>query len=135
MSCSVSYANRPGTGTAGTRRAGVLNERELLIRLNSDGDLLAEIADLYMTNAPVMLCHVRQVAADRDGAALERGAHALAGMAANLCAADAEAAARRLERMGHDGDLSGLNEALATLEAEFAFLTEAIAGLRINNAA
>jgi HPt (histidine-containing phosphotransfer) domain-containing protein len=113
----------------------VLDERELLDRLNSDGDLLAEIADLYLTNVPEMLRHIRSVAGDRDGAALERGAHALAGMAANLCAADAEAAARRLERMGHDGDLSGLDETIATLEAEFASLTEAIAGLRINDAA
>ena len=52
----------------------------------------------------------------RDAGALETAAHALRGSAANFGATQAVDAALKLELMGHGGNLTGADEALAALQ-------------------
>jgi len=78
---------------------------------------------------------IRKAVAARDCGALERTAHTLKGAVANFVVASATEAARRLEIMGREGDLSGAEAALEDLEREIARLQPALSKLMKENAA
>jgi hypothetical protein len=54
----------------------------------------------------------------QDAKALERAAHALQGSVGSFAAHAAQRAARELERIGHDGDLTHAEEAGRSLERQ-----------------
>jgi HPt (histidine-containing phosphotransfer) domain-containing protein len=85
-------------------------------RLGDDPRLLRELLDLFWADSPRMLDEIEKAIAAGDAAALRRAAHALKGSVANFSASHAVDAARRLERMGIEGDLSDAKSALRDLE-------------------
>jgi two-component system sensor histidine kinase/response regulator len=96
----------PGTGL----------DRELaLSRVGGDAELLKEIAALFMEDYPSVLAEIRVAAARGDAKGVERAAHGLRGSVANFGAQTAVDAALQIERMGRDGDLSRVREAIDTL--------------------
>jgi len=113
----------------------VLDEADVLHRVQGDRDLLAQIAAMFLDNYPGQLAAVRQALAEQDAARLNRAAHAFKGAAANFSARAAVAAAQRLENDAAAGNLSAAREALAALEAAIPPLVTAIQALAVPAAA
>jgi CheY-like chemotaxis protein len=105
------------------RQAPAFNLQEALERVDNDEELLAEIAGLFLTDAPEMLEAVATAVAAGDADAVSRAAHRLKGSILTFGAAEAAAWAQSLEQTGRDFDLSGAR-------ADLARLTQAVARLR-----
>ena len=100
-----------------------------LERVGGDQELLKEIADLFLDDAPNSLASVRAAIEANDGAALQRSAHSLKGSVANFGAEEAVDAAFRLEKMGADGKLDGAMAVFAELENELQTVSEGLSQL------
>ena len=77
-----------------------------LKEVDGDEDLLRELAEVFLEDQTRLLTALREAAAGRDSERLRRAAHALKGAVANFAARDAVAAARHLEALARDGDVS-----------------------------
>jgi len=86
------------------------------LRLGGDRRLLREMLALFLTESPAMLQAVAGAVTAGDAPAVRRAAHALKGSVANFAAPRPVEAARALERMGTEGNLSGAPQALRELE-------------------
>jgi CheY-like chemotaxis protein len=73
------------------------NRAEALAMIGDDEELFAEIAGIFVTDAPGYLTDMRDALAQSDWSRLGRVAHTLKGLCATFTAPHAEADARRLE--------------------------------------
>jgi signal transduction histidine kinase/DNA-binding response OmpR family regulator len=110
--------------------AEVFDRAALLDRTGGSQDLAREVIDLFLVNADAVLQEIRRSATAQDAQALERAAHGLKGAAANFEAQWVVAAALRLERMGRESSLGGIEEACAELETEIGRLRAALVSFR-----
>ena len=76
---------------------GDWNEQAALKRLDGDHDLLIEMIDLFLEEAPVQLAELAAALARTDLPALADAAHALKGMAGHFCAENLITLAANLE--------------------------------------
>jgi two-component system sensor histidine kinase/response regulator len=97
---------------------------ELLALMEGDRDLLRELIDVFVEDAPQRIQCVRRALADRDADALNRAAHALKGSASNFGAADVVSRAQRLETLAHENDLDAAASQFASLVAEMNLLID-----------
>ena len=84
---------------------------------------------LFLGEVPRMLADIRQALAQADAPTLQRTAHTLKSSLALFGAPGAAAAARALEQIGREGDLSRGASARTALEAALRRLTPEIAAL------
>jgi two-component system sensor kinase len=91
-----------------------------LDRVGGRRDLLREMARLWLKETEKLMPQLATALAATDALTLRRVAHTLKGACDWFGARAATAAAWRLERMGHDNDLSGGEEARRELEQELA---------------
>jgi two-component system, sensor histidine kinase and response regulator len=98
------------------------NKAEALGRIDGDEELLQEMCQIFLENSPKLLQQLRQAVAAGDADGVARAAHSLKGESGYLSASRTAQAARQLEEMGHNKDLSGAGEVLAVLERELASL-------------
>jgi len=81
----------------------VIDEKNLLERLDGDQELAEELLEIFREVASSMLGAVREAVEARDSEALARAAHDLKGSAANISAAALCEVAERLEKLGRAG--------------------------------
>ncbi len=97
-------SNGPGACSTGaimaTAEASSVDRRALLKRVSGDRQLFAEVVQLFLEDCPHRLAAVKAAVDRRDAEALRKEAHALKGVAGNLCASGLFAAARTLEQLG-----------------------------------
>lgn len=105
------------------------NLEEALHHVEGDCDLLAEIAGIFLSDAPAMVVDVVAAIASGDAEAVSRAAHRLKGSVLIFGAPGAAAAALRLETTGRAGDLSTADDDAAHLRAEVDRLCEGLEGL------
>lgn len=92
---------------------------EALERVGGDQELLKEIADLFLEDAPGLVDGIRAAIEKKDPEALQRAAHSLKGSVANFGAEETVALAFQLEQMGREGAVDdGAEAVFALLEAE-----------------
>jgi HPt (histidine-containing phosphotransfer) domain-containing protein len=115
-----------GEGDSATVNGETHDWSAALERLQGDRELLEEIAGVFREEAPKLLAQITEAVERDDAGALKLAAHTLKGALANFAATAAVEAARRLELMAKEGDLSLAGPALATLEREIALLTPAL---------
>ncbi len=109
--------------------APAFNLDEVLQRVDGDRDLLAELAGLFVSDAPAMVADVLAAVAAGDAAAVSRTAHRLKGSILTFGAAAAAAAALSLETNGRAGDLTAAQGDVARLAAEVERLREELESL------
>jgi len=102
----------------------------VLARIGGDEELLREIIDLYLEDAPSVMATIAGALAAGDCEGVWKGAHRLKGAVGSLSATAAFTAAQRLEAAGKDGDLAALAPAFAALEHEVARLQDALLAMR-----
>jgi two-component system sensor histidine kinase/response regulator len=108
----------------------VFDREAVLARVEGDLELLKEIVELFLGEAPDLLRSIRESLERRDAASLERSAHALKGSVGNFGAKGAYETALKLETMGREADLNGAPETFAELEAKISRLESALATLK-----
>ena len=104
----------------------VLDEAQLMDRVDGDVEFLEETVTMLDEDGPELLVQIQAAVSARDAAALVKPAHALKGMVANFCAPRAEAAARELERMGREEQLADVDAAAERAQRETERLREAL---------
>lgn len=95
-------------------------------RLGGDEALFAEVAGLFLTDAPQQLEEIRLALAAQDAMTLRHAAHSLKGSAAYVGGTAASVAAHKLELLGAENDLRAAPDGLRTLEREVGRLTAAL---------
>ncbi len=110
--------------------AAVVDMNALLIRVEGDKDLLAQMAELFLEECPQSLSTIREAVLRRDAKELERSAHTLKSAVGNFAAQKAMEAALELETMARDGDLNEAEKAYQALEQEIERLKPVLANLR-----
>jgi CheY-like chemotaxis protein len=87
-------------------------------RLGGGEDLLREFVEVFLEETPKLLATLQTAIADADAAALGRTAHALGGLASNLCAENIAAAARELEAASDRAELRDADRLAKQLASE-----------------
>jgi PAS domain S-box-containing protein len=100
--------------------AGAFDAAAAVARLGNDRQLLDEMLELFFAECPAMLGSIRIAIDAADPRALRHAAHALKGSVANFRVDAPVEAARRLEKMGIEGDLTDAPAALTELELALA---------------
>ncbi len=104
-----------------------VDRAQLLLRVEGDHELLAELVELFRTEAPRLLTEIRRSLGTNDGAGVQAAAHALRGAAGNFGGQAVCEAALALEVMGRDGALTDGSPRLSELEGEVDRLQRALA--------
>lgn len=123
---SASAAGVAPAPIAGNSAKAAWDRVEALDRLGGDEELLRELSGIFLAESPKLLQKLRQGIAEGDVEGVTRAAHSLKGELGYLGAEVAVQAARKLEDMGHEKNLSNAAEVFALLEREFACLHAAL---------
>jgi len=92
-------------------------------------DLLAEIAAVFLDEAPSLVAHIERALANDDAVLLRRHAHTLGGNADALDAPRVAAPARRLEAMGRERNTAHAEPILVELRREVAAYCQSLSDL------
>jgi signal transduction histidine kinase/DNA-binding response OmpR family regulator len=112
----------PVTTAEPSAEAASWNRAEALDRIGGDEELLQELCHIFLEESPKLLQRLHQAVAAGDTDGVMRAAHSFKGEAGYLGADGTSHAARQLEDMGHNKDLSRARDTLALLDREVANL-------------
>lgn len=87
------------------RSKAVINVGAALARMGGDSDLLADVAQFFLEDAPQLMAQMRTALGDRQAVELAHAAHTLKGLASNFDAIHVQMRAAELESAGHRGQL------------------------------
>ncbi|RMG43911.1 MAG: sensor histidine kinase [Acidobacteria bacterium] len=93
---------------------------------SDEPDIVTELIDLFLQDAPGQLTAIRQAIERGDAHALQRAAHSLKGSSANLGAKRLAALCLELEKKGRANVIDGVNGLVEQLETEFQRLRRAL---------
>jgi CheY-like chemotaxis protein len=103
-------------------KAASWNKTEALDRIGGDEVLLRDLCHIFLEESPKLLQKLQQAVAAGDSDGVMRAAHSLKGESSYLGAGGTSEAARQLEQMGRNQDLSCAANTLAVLQREVASL-------------
>jgi HPt (histidine-containing phosphotransfer) domain-containing protein len=95
----------------------LMNLREL--QEEGEPDILAELAELFLSDALPQLEALREATESGDASSIERVAHTLKGSCGNMGAIKMSTLCAELEDLGHSRDLSRAPVLIERLEAEY----------------
>jgi len=105
------------------------SRNEALERIGGDQQLLQDLCQIFLEESPKLMAKLREAIASGDCDGIMRAAHSLKGESSYLGAGGTSQAARQLEDMGRNRDLSRADGTLAELEREIASLHDELKGL------
>lgn len=123
-----SIAEGAETGESAGKKSADL--RVALGQLGGDAELLAEIAGIFVGEAPARRAALREAAASGDAEALRLAAHVIRSGAKVLCATALDAAALDVETAAGEGDLAAARARIDGLDREYARLLDELARLQ-----
>ena len=124
---------RPKAAAERSAKDGEFDEAAALAYVGGDRELLSEMAELLLQDAPRLLSSLRQAADQQDSAALERVAHKLKGALSHFSTRTAFEMAERLEAMSRRKELSEAPQALEQLEQALGRLSNGLAAFARNH--
>jgi CheY-like chemotaxis protein len=107
----------------------ILDQVELLARVQGDTQLIKELFDLFKADCPRMIDEIRKALAARDCKALELAAHSLKGVLGSFAAKPALETALKLERLARAGEWDGAEATFQDLEPQVERLKSVLATL------
>src|SRR5262245_18083638 len=120
----------PGpTLVEGSRTGTSIDLKALLAGFAGSGDLVKEVIDVFLTDAPVMLERLKNAARAGDVTELGAAAHAIKGSAGLFSQGDAYEKARALEQRARGGDGSDAHRAADEIEASVSQLMNELRSL------
>jgi len=102
----------------------------LLEGVNGDKTLMAEMVQVFESDVPELLARIQQAILEQNSGALREAAHALKGSVGNFSQGAPFDAARRLERMGYENQLSGADAVFQHARKEVGRLTRSLQSLK-----
>jgi two-component system, sensor histidine kinase and response regulator len=121
-----SFSNAPPASAPSPPTKIPWSKAEALERVGGDEDLLREVCQIFLDESPNLLRKLQEAIADTDAEAVMRAAHSLKGELSYLGVPEAARAARELEGLGHEKNLSRAPELFTLLERELADLRLAL---------
>jgi two-component system sensor histidine kinase/response regulator len=103
-----------------------VNLPELLERVESDEDLLRELLALFQEDLPWSRAALQTAIAGGDPREIERAAHRLKGMLANLSAKTPASLAAEIESAARAGDTQKIPELVATFDPQISAFSAAL---------
>jgi CheY-like chemotaxis protein/HPt (histidine-containing phosphotransfer) domain-containing protein len=119
-------ASSSAASASSPAETAVFRPEVALERLDGSRDLLHDVVEFFFEDSPELLEEIHAGLEPGDGRRVERAAHSLKGLSANLEAPEVVEAARRLEQMAHQGDLAAAGPLIANLDQQIARLKEAL---------
>lgn len=104
----------------------VMNVDEALQRLGDDVDLLRDIVQIYLEDAPAIVEKIHSSISQSDTNGLQRAAHSLKGLAATLSAAEVVGVAAKLEHLAATRNLSDASKTIAEVDERVEELNQAV---------
>ena len=86
--------------------------------VGGDQELLEAVSEMSLSEVPEQMERLAEAVAERNASAVEAGAHRLKGGLGNLGGTTGRDAAHKLETMGENKSLNGVDAAFADLERE-----------------
>ncbi|MFO8033072.1 MAG: response regulator [Desulfohalobiaceae bacterium] len=114
------------TAEAAAEKHEVFQEAELLERVGEDKEVMREILESVLKDAPDRLESLKKAVEARNLQEVHSLAHSIKGMAGNISAPRVRETAFKLETLGANQELSGMEELISELENEFALLQKAL---------
>ena len=99
-----------------------------LQRVGGDENLLNELIQIFLNEAPAQIAALRQAVASTDYEALERTAHTLKGELSYMGSSTASENAKHLELCGREHDFASASDLIAKLAAEISAISAAMRG-------
>jgi two-component system, sensor histidine kinase and response regulator len=106
----------PGANEPAGRRASSFDLEEALHQVDGDREILKELAEVFLDQAPKLLERIREAAREGEARDLRQAAHTLKGSAAIFSGTSVADAAQRLETLGREERLDEADSAVAELE-------------------
>jgi signal transduction histidine kinase/CheY-like chemotaxis protein/HPt (histidine-containing phosphotransfer) domain-containing protein len=128
-STASASSSQASSGQTPPDTLAALDPAEALEQTGGSMEVLRALVALFSEECPKLMGEIRASIARSDAAALRRAAHTLKGSAGIFAARAAAGAAGELESVARAGDLTGVEQALATLDIEIARLMPALAAL------
>ena len=107
-----------------------VNVSVLLSGFGGRSDLVAEVIDVFLADAPVMLTRLRHAGAGADASELAAAAHAIKGSAGLFSQGEAYERARALEIRARSGDASNAAAACDEIDASLSRLVSELRAVR-----
>jgi CheY-like chemotaxis protein len=107
----------------------VLDEEGLIALVSSDGQLIRELAGLFLEDSPQRMAEIRSALESGDLFLLRNAAHTLKGSAGSLCGPSAADTALRIEMLAEEGDLAQARVLYPALNEEVSKLQQALTRL------
>jgi HPt (histidine-containing phosphotransfer) domain-containing protein len=96
------------------------------LQADDEADLIVELIDLYLTDAPQRILAIREAALANEWLLLKRAAHNLKGSSANLGIRQVAETCRKLEGTDYVLSTESVEKLLQQLDDEFARASEAL---------
>lgn len=106
----------------------ILDRAAALERLEGDEELLQEIIDIFLEDAPRLFLALKQARLDHDQKTSERQAHSLKGASANVGAVALQAISMQAEAAARDSEWSLLEGLLPEMETTLHASLDALRG-------
>jgi HPt (histidine-containing phosphotransfer) domain-containing protein len=106
--------------------SSVMDVADALERLGDDHELLREIVQIYVEDAPAIVDRIHAAVKAEDAPAVQHSSHSLKGLASSLSAHEVVGAAARLEHLGASHNLDEVQHALEEVDQRVEELNTAI---------
>ncbi|MDR0547883.1 MAG: Hpt domain-containing protein [Deltaproteobacteria bacterium] len=103
-------------------------KEKVLETFMDDEELFVESVSMFLDNVKTRLVNLKKAVSERQVEAVMAEAHTIKGMMGYFTAGPSYEAAKKLEFMGREKNLDGVDEALADLEVKLAQLREVLEG-------
>ncbi|HEX6735406.1 MAG TPA: Hpt domain-containing protein [Azonexus sp.] len=110
--------------------AFVLNRGNILERLGGDEEIFAMMLDMYLQDLEANCASLDAALATGQPAAVQREAHTVKGLLATFSDESGAAAAYAVERQAKAGEMAGLAEAIAAVQARLREVAVVLAAAR-----
>ena len=110
--------SKPGSDTP-KRDGKVFDRDELMERLDGDEELLQDILEIYVEDAPRLIKKIKNAYSEHDIELVDREGHTLKGASANISAPAVRDTAHQIEMAGKSGNLDGVDALIRQVEKEF----------------
>ena len=112
------------------KTAGSVDRSALLAGFGGRGDLVKQVIDVFLTDAPVMLGRLNEAVRASNAVEVAAAAHAIGGSAGLFSQGEVYADARALEQRARSGDISAANRACQDIERSVSRLMTELEGVR-----
>jgi HPt (histidine-containing phosphotransfer) domain-containing protein len=115
---SPSLAAATAAGGSAQTAEPVLDRAAMLATVEQDLELLRELVEIFLAEAPGLLALIRSGLAEQQAEMVERAAHTLKGALLNFGARRACEVARQLEACGREAQLADAAQLVSRLDSE-----------------